>query len=103
MRPQLGYNTGKGIRLRIKQGLDGCIDYFTGSKMILTQEEMKLLKQLKAAGERGRTISALNTPSVLRRLVKAGYVSDHEADLDLVRYRITKRGEYALSDAERFL
>ena len=31
--------------------------------MILTQEEMKLLKQLKAAGERGRTISALNTPS----------------------------------------
>ena len=53
--------------------------------MILTQEEMKLLKQLKAAGERGRTISALNTPSVLRRLVKAGYVSDHEADLDLVR------------------
>jgi hypothetical protein len=25
--PQLAYNTGKGIRLRIKQGLDGCIDY----------------------------------------------------------------------------
>src|SRR5262245_52780215 len=42
-------NTGKGIRLRIKQGLDGRIDYFTGSKMILTQDEMKLLKQLKAA------------------------------------------------------
>jgi hypothetical protein len=73
------------------------------SKMILTQEEMKLLKQLKAAGKRGRTISALNTPSVLRRLVKAGYVSAHEADLDLVRYRITKRGEYVLSDAERFM
>jgi hypothetical protein len=44
-----------------------------------------------------------NLASVLRRLVKAGYVSDHEADLDLVRYRITKRGEYALSDAERFM
>jgi hypothetical protein len=71
--------------------------------MVLTQEEMDFLKQLKAAGEGGRTISALNTPSVLKRLVRAGYVTDHEEGLDSVRYRITKRREYALSDAERFM
>jgi hypothetical protein len=69
---------------------------------ILTNEEMDLLKQLKAAGERGRMVSTLNTPGVLRRLVRAGYVTNADVGLDLVRSRITKHGEYALSDAERF-
>ena len=71
--------------------------------MILTNEEMELSKQLKAAGERGRMVSTLNTPGVLRRLVRAGYVTNADVGLDLVRSRITKHGEYVLSDAERFM
>jgi hypothetical protein len=48
-------------------------------------------------------VSTLNTPGVLRRLVRAGYVTNADVGLDLVRSRITKHGEYALSDAERFM
>jgi predicted transcriptional regulator len=49
---------------------------------------------------RGRTVSILKTHDRLKRLVEAGYVTDQAASLDLVRhYRITKRGEDALSEA----
>ena len=71
--------------------------------MVLTHEEMEFLKQLKAAGEHGRMVSTLNTPRALKRLVQAGYVADADVSLDVVRFRITKRGEYALSDAETFM
>ena len=71
--------------------------------MILTKEEVELLKQLKGAGERGRTIRAFDTRVRLERLVRAGYVADQSTGLDLVHYRITKRGEAALSDASRLI
>jgi hypothetical protein len=70
-------------------------------KMTLTKEEVELLKQLKGAGERGRTIRAFETRVRLERLVRAGYVADQPTGPDLVHYRITKRGEAALSGASR--
>jgi hypothetical protein len=70
-------------------------------QMILTKEEVELLKQLKGAGERGRAIRAFETRVRLERLVRAGYVADQPTGLDLVHYRITKRGEGALSDVSR--
>src|SRR6516225_8129737 len=42
--------------------------------MNLTLEEVALLKQLKAAGEGGRTIRAYNMRLALDRLAKGGYV-----------------------------
>ena len=71
--------------------------------MILTQEEVEILKQLKAAGGTGRTVSALNAHDGLKRLIRVGYVEDHGTSFDLVSYRITKRGEDALSEALRFM
>jgi hypothetical protein len=65
----------------------------------LTNEEMQLLKLLKAAGNHGRTISALNSRSGIGRLVKIGCVTGHAVALDLVLYLITKRGDRALSKA----
>ena len=56
--------------------------------MILTKEEVELLKQLKGAGERGRTIRAFDTRIRLDRLVRAGYVTDQPTGLDLVHYRM---------------
>jgi hypothetical protein len=70
--------------------------------MILTNEEVQLLKLLKGAGERGRTIREFDTRNRLERLVRARYVADQSTGLDLVHYRITKLGEDALSDVSRF-
>ena len=64
--------------------------------MILVEYELDLLKQLKGAGERGRTIRTFDTRIRLDRLVKAGYVASQATGLDLVHYRITKHGESAL-------
>jgi hypothetical protein len=62
--------------------------------MVLTREDLNLLKQLKAAGERGRTTEALE---VLRRLARGGYVVGRAASGGaLVNYRITQRGEDAI-------
>ena len=72
-------------------------------KMILVEYELDLLKQLKGAGERGRTIRTFDTRIRLDRLVKAGYVASQATGLDLVHYRITKHGESALSDASRLI
>jgi hypothetical protein len=66
----------------------------------LTEAEIDLLKQLKAAGDRGRTIRALNSDAGLERLIKEGYVVARTAHLDLMLfYRITDRGQRALADA----
>ena len=54
--------------------------------MILTQEEVEILKQLKAAGGTGRTVSALNTHDGLKRLIKVGYVEDHGTSFDLISF-----------------
>jgi hypothetical protein len=42
--------------------------------MILEREDVELLKQLKAAGERGRDVSGLNTRIILDRRAKGGFV-----------------------------
>ena len=72
-------------------------------KMILMENELDLLKQLKGAGERGRTIRTFDTRLRLERLVKAGYVASQATGLDVVHYRMTKHGESALSDASRLI
>ena len=62
--------------------------------MVLTREDLKLLKQLKAASERGRTTQALE---ILQRLARGGYVVGRAASGGaLVNYRITQRGEDAI-------
>jgi DNA-binding PadR family transcriptional regulator len=64
--------------------------------MILTRHDLELLKQLQAAGERGKTVSTLAAYPALLRLLKGGYVVDRAADLDLINYRITRRGKDAI-------
>jgi hypothetical protein len=64
--------------------------------VILTAGEVDLLKQLSTAGQHGRAIGVLNG-TALQRLVRVGFVADNTA-----KYRITKQGEEALSDALRF-
>jgi hypothetical protein len=66
--------------------------------MNLTPEDVVLLKQLKAAGEGGRTIRAHNMRLPLDRLAKNGYVIARPTGLDLVHYRITGRGREALAE-----
>jgi hypothetical protein len=62
--------------------------------MVLKREDLNLLKQLKADGERGRTTQALE---ILQRLARGGYVVRRAASGGaLVNYRITQRGEDAI-------
>ena len=65
--------------------------------MVLTPEDVELLKQLKAAGEHGRNIRGFNTRVALQRLARGGYVVAR-AGVELVNYRITKRGEDAIAE-----
>jgi hypothetical protein len=64
--------------------------------MSLTPEEVALLKQLKGAGDGGRTIRTYNTRLALDRLAKSGYVVARPTGLDLVHYRISGQGQEAL-------
>jgi hypothetical protein len=64
-------------------------------QMVLTREDLELLKRLKAADERGRTISEFNTRIALQRLARGGYVVAR-AGPELVNYRITQRGKDAV-------
>ena len=66
-----------------------------GKEMVLTREDLELLKRLQAAGERGRTIPEFNTRITLQRLARGGYVIAR-AGLELVNYRITQRGKDAI-------
>jgi hypothetical protein len=68
--------------------------------MILTQDDLKLLKELKAAGERGKNVSALEANPMLVRLLKGGYVVDRATELDSMNYRITRRGLHAIAAVE---
>jgi hypothetical protein len=68
------------------------------STMNLTLEDVALLKQLKAAGESGRTIRAYNMRLALDRLAKSGYVVARPTGSDLIHYRITGRGQEALAE-----
>jgi hypothetical protein len=64
--------------------------------MNLTPEEVVLLKQLKGAGDGGRTIRTYNTRLALDRLAKSGYVIGRPTGLELVHYRISGQGQEAL-------
>ena len=63
--------------------------------MLLTREDLQLLKRLQAAGERGRSIPEFNTRIALQRLARGGYVVARTG-LELVNYRITQRGKDAV-------
>ena len=65
--------------------------------VVLTSEDLELLKQLKAAGERGRNIRGFNSRVALQRLAGGGYVI-LRAGVELINYRITKRGEDAIAE-----
>ena len=62
----------------------------------LTSDEIHLLKQLKAAGARGRTLSEAAQREVLMRLTKARYVTVQASSAEALRYVITLRGLNAL-------
>ena len=64
--------------------------------MVLTREDLGLLKQLAAAGECGRTIRAFDARIVLNRLAKGGLVHARPTGIELVNYRIAQRGKDAI-------
>jgi hypothetical protein len=68
----------------------------------LTIEEVKYLKELVAAGERGRTIAAAATRrrEVLKGLVQAGYVVCRPMSKDTVHCVITDQGRQALGNVQ---
>ena len=68
--------------------------------MILTGQDLDFLKQLRAAGERGRTVQTSSIRVALDRLAKGGFVVARPTGLDLVNYRITQRGRDALVEQD---
>jgi hypothetical protein len=68
--------------------------------MVLTMGDLKLLKELRAAGNLGRDVRDLNIQINLDRLVKGGYVVGRPKDAVSVQYRITQRGEDAIVEHE---
>jgi hypothetical protein len=64
--------------------------------IILTTEEVKYLKELVAAGERGRTIAAPRRREGLKRLVEVGYVVSRSMSMHVAHYLITDKGRKAL-------
>jgi hypothetical protein len=69
-----------------------------GMAIHLSESEIRLLKELKGAGERGRLISGAAPRAGLARLVKAAYVTERAVSLDAVMYVITAMGLHALTD-----
>jgi hypothetical protein len=63
----------------------------------LTDDEIRLLKELKAAGSRGRLVP--QAPLVLARLMRAAYVKRRAIKASADRYVITDLGAAALSNA----
>ena len=68
--------------------------------MMLSEQDLDFLKQLRAAGERRRTIQASNIRVALDRLAKGGFVVARTTGLELVNYRITQRGRDALVECD---
>jgi hypothetical protein len=62
----------------------------------LTDDEIRLLKELKGAGSRGRPVP--QAPLVLARLMRAGYVK-RRVKTTADRYVITVLGVVALNNA----
>ena len=65
----------------------------------LTRDEIWFLKALRAAGERGRLVSAPASRTGLTRLVEVQYVAKHPQSARKTLYIITDRGRQALADA----
>jgi hypothetical protein len=63
----------------------------------LTDEEIRLLKELWGAGERGRPVPQA-PPLMLTRLIKAWYVERRVIEGTSTRYVITDVGRMALDD-----
>ena len=62
----------------------------------LTDGELSLLRELLAAREGGRTVSASACVGGIGRLVTRGYVLERIVNLDTVLYSITATGRFAL-------
>jgi hypothetical protein len=63
----------------------------------LTDDEIRLLKELKGAGSRGRLV--LQAPLVLARLMRAAYVKRRAIEASADRYVITNLGAVARNNA----
>jgi hypothetical protein len=63
----------------------------------LTDEEIRLLKELRGAGERGRPVP--QAPLMLARLIKTGYVERRLIEGISTRYVITDLGRRSLDTA----
>ena len=61
----------------------------------ITQSEVQLLKELKAAGEHGRRIAGTSSAEIAH-LIGAQYIKRHPG---MKLYAITERGRRALADA----
>ena len=66
----------------------------------LTTEEVKYLKELVSAGERGRTIAAPSRREGLKRLMEAGYVVSRPMSYHTLHCMITEQGRKALGDVQ---
>jgi len=71
-----------------------------GSSMTdnLTRDEIWFLKALRAAGERGRIVSAPASRAGLAHLVEVQYVTEHTQSERRMLYTITDRGRQALAN-----
>ena len=65
----------------------------------LTRDEIWFLKALRAAGERGRIVSAFASNAALARLVEVQYVIGQPQSERKTLYVITDRGRQALANA----
>ena len=65
----------------------------------LTRDVICFLKALRAAGERGRIVSAFGSNAGLARLVEAQYVIKQPQSERKTLYVITDRGRQALANA----
>lgn len=63
----------------------------------LTDDEIRLLKELRGAGEHGRPVP--QAPLMIARLVKAGYVERRVTEGTSTRYVITDLGIISLGTA----
>jgi hypothetical protein len=67
----------------------------------MTRNEIWFLKALRAAGERGRIVSAPASRAGLARLVEVQYVTQHPQNERRTLYIITDRGRQALADTQQ--
>ena len=65
----------------------------------LTRNEIWFLKALRAAGERGRIVSAPASLVGFAHLVEVQYVTEHPQSERKTLYIITDRGRQALANA----